>query len=342
MKCNFFLAGSSWGKNNDQTERFTKDSIWEKGFEDDSYSDTINKIKEGDILIIKSTYAQNGVSYLKVKALGIVTHNPQDGTLLNVDWRITGLWIDVEDLGFYRNTISMATVADVVTIFTNIQKGLWQRMLPAGITSTTSSTATATSNKIPVLISDSDKGLDYLDISKDVKAFARVVAAKSFEPPIAIALFGKWGSGKSFFMRKLREQVDKLSERSKDEFYCKGVVHIHFNAWSYVDANLWASIVSKIFEGLKDYISINGKETEKAEIEKQLAGKLVIAQESIGILESQKETLTQQISSLEKKKEKANQDLKEALLKIENKTLSSLIENAGTQFDVKNRIKKAS
>ncbi len=198
----------------------------------------------------------------------------------------------------------MATVAYVVTIFTNIQKGLWQRMLPAGITSTTSSTATATSNKIPVLISDSDKGLDYLDISKDVKAFARVVAAKSFEPPIAIALFGKWGSGKSFFMRKLREQVDKLSERSKDEFYCKGVVHIHFNAWSYVDANLWASIVSKIFEGLKDYISINGKETEKAEIEKQLAGKLVIAQESIGILESQKETLTQQISSLEKKKRK--------------------------------------
>ncbi len=87
LKCNFFLAGSSWGKKNDQTERFTKDSIWEKGFEDDSYADTINKIKEGDILIIKSTYAQNGVSYLKVKALGIVTHNPQDGTLLNVDWR---------------------------------------------------------------------------------------------------------------------------------------------------------------------------------------------------------------------------------------------------------------
>jgi hypothetical protein len=57
-------------------------------------------------------------------------------------------------------------------------------------------------NIIPGILSDSDRGNDYLNITKDVTAFARVIAAKSFAPPLAVALFGKWGSGKSFFYEK--------------------------------------------------------------------------------------------------------------------------------------------
>ena len=60
-------------------------------------------------------------------------------------------------------------------------------------------------------------------------------------------------------MRKLKEQITKLSANKADGIYCEGIAHIHFNAWSYMDSNLWASIVTKLFEELNEYISENRK-----------------------------------------------------------------------------------
>jgi hypothetical protein len=46
-----------------------------------------------------------------------------------------------------------------------------------------------------------------------------------------------------------------------------------------MDANLWASIVSKIFETLQEYISQNSKSQQaKNDIEKQLSNELNIYQ----------------------------------------------------------------
>lgn len=58
--------------------------------------------------------------------------------------------------------------------------------------------------------SDSDKGEDKLGIMPDVWAFTKLVASKELKPPLSIGLFGDWGSGKSFFMEKLKEEVDTL------------------------------------------------------------------------------------------------------------------------------------
>ena len=43
-----------------------------------------------------------------------------------------------------------------------------------------------------------------------VEAMASLVAAWSVEPPLSIGLFGEWGSGKSFFMQKMKERVRGL------------------------------------------------------------------------------------------------------------------------------------
>jgi hypothetical protein len=53
--------------------------------------------------------------------------------------------------------------------------------------------------------SDSVKGEDSLGISADVNAFARLIVSESLTPPLAIGLFGQWGSGKSFFMKKMEK-----------------------------------------------------------------------------------------------------------------------------------------
>ena len=101
-------------------------------------------------------------------------------------------------------------------------------------------------------------GEDLLDITPDVNALASLVAAWSVEPPLSIGLFGDWGSGKTHFMRQMRARVSLLSRRARASKkpqnkigYYKNIVQIEFNAWHYIEGNLWASLVEHIFAHLK-------------------------------------------------------------------------------------------
>jgi hypothetical protein len=99
---------------------------------------------------------------------------------------------------------------------------------------------------------------DYLDVKRDTLAFATLIAAQAVSPPLSIGLFGDWGSGKTFFMRRLRYEVAELArkarssgEMQKDQDFFKHIVQIEFNAWHYVEGNLWASMVEHIFNNLR-------------------------------------------------------------------------------------------
>ncbi len=76
-------------------------------------------------------------------------------------------------------------------------------------------------------------------------------------PPVAIGVFGDWGSGKSFFIRALQSQIALLTSQSRDALrdnrttvFCSHIVQIEFNAWHFVESNLWASLAAHIFEQL--------------------------------------------------------------------------------------------
>lgn len=136
-----------------------------------------------------------------------------------------------------------------------------------GIEQHTSSTTTSND------LAFADK--DLLGFEADVKVFASLIALKKMDPPLAIALFGNWGTGKSFFMYQLEKKIKELSKyqgfielvdrnyqeapASIQDKYCKGIAHIRFNAWSYLDSNLWAGLVHAIFEKLNEYISESTK-----------------------------------------------------------------------------------
>lgn len=107
-------------------------------------------------------------------------------------------------------------------------------------------------------MADEWKGRDLLGIERDVNALASLVAAYKVEPPLSIGLFGDWGSGKSHFMRQMRKRVDLLSQLARDSAkpqnelgYYKNIVQIEFNAWHYIEGNLWASLVDHIFANLR-------------------------------------------------------------------------------------------
>src|SRR6187431_1520704 len=53
---------------------------------------------------------------------------------------------------------------------------------------------------------------DFLDASRPALRFAKLLTARDVEPPIALGLFGNWGSGKSFFMGLMQTHVDLLTE----------------------------------------------------------------------------------------------------------------------------------
>jgi len=98
--------------------------------------------------------------------------------------------------------------------------------------------------------------IDKLGVADEAHAFARVAAAQNVTTPLAFGIFGEWGSGKSYFMRLIHEHVAYLSDLAKDPkskaagtFY-PGIVQIRFNAWHYVETNLWASLVDNIFTKL--------------------------------------------------------------------------------------------
>jgi hypothetical protein len=102
-----------------------------------------------------------------------------------------------------------------------------------------------------------DINFDPLGIKEDVQTLTAVLMAKEVAPPLAIGLFGDWGSGKSYFMRSMKATADELAAGavvSPESRFCSNIVSIEFNAWHYADTNLWASLVSFIFERLAAHV----------------------------------------------------------------------------------------
>ncbi len=97
---------------------------------------------------------------------------------------------------------------------------------------------------------------DQLQFENDINSFASVIALKKVKPPLAIGLFGKWGSGKSFFMEKLYQKIGDIAKTAKekeDPDNVQNVVQVKFNSWHYSDANLWASLITEIFDKLHNF-----------------------------------------------------------------------------------------
>ena len=143
---------------------------------------------------------------------------------------------------------------------------------------------------------------DRLNITDDVNALASVITYKKVQPPLAIGLFGNWGSGKSFFMKLLKERIETLT-LDDTETYCKEVVHVWFNSWHYSDANLWASLITKIFEeletqGIKKNKSLNDlyqNLNSAQELKKETTDRQNALQKEIDVLQIKAESISSEI-----------------------------------------------
>ncbi|MGL1934231.1 MAG: KAP family NTPase [Fibrobacterales bacterium] len=326
-----FAAGSTWGEVNKASE-FFKMGVWESGYQE-KYADVIRSAQPGDVIILKSTYATKNTGYLRVKGVGHVIRNLGDGKMLEVDWIVINKKIDIPELSKYRNTFGLITGADPKIILNSLRE--YGIDLKDNFTFSIKKKETETYAKLD---SDSYDGPDLLGLSADYKAFSKIIVASDFRPPLAIALFGNWGAGKSFFMKKIEEQIGIYSMEKGDSPYCKGVAHIGFNAWSYLDTNLWAGIITTIFEGLDKYINDNsGSEKYKTGVKNELIKNLNFTNEEYERLKYEKSILTSRTGKLEELKKQLEDDLSKKNKEIGVNTLTNAYAKVNEEFDLDQR-----
>lgn len=147
---------------------------------------------------------------------------------------------------------------------------------------------------------DEAHGEDHLDVDTDVDALAGVLASTQVSPPLSVGLFGDWGSGKSFFMERLFAKIKRLSDaaeaRPPGESWFVGrrgkVVQVKFNAWHYMDADLWSSLAVCVFDGLSEAL--------KAKFAKACAENLTSIKDQQAALESKQQKVAASASELDK------------------------------------------
>jgi hypothetical protein len=109
---------------------------------------------------------------------------------------------------------------------------------------------------------------DPLGYAEEARRLAELACLRANDPPMAVALFGDWGSGKSTFMRRMQSAVEDIGKVWRDEAnapFCTRMAQVRFNAWTYADGDLWASLAAEIFRQLKGEIArlADGAEPEK-------------------------------------------------------------------------------
>lgn len=91
---NYWFVGAVWPEG-DQTERFLREGIWQNGSEQ-RFSQLVREMKPGDRIAIRFTLNRKfdlpfenygrPVSAMKIRAIGTVTHNRDDGVTVEVNW----------------------------------------------------------------------------------------------------------------------------------------------------------------------------------------------------------------------------------------------------------------
>lgn len=181
-----------------------------------------------------------------------------------------------------------------------------------------------------VAFSADQNDTDKLNLEHEIDAFAYLIASTGMRPPLSIGLFGEWGSGKSFFMARLRERIAGLAEDARrDEAEIRSqnppgpaldraleglrihrhICQIEFNAWHYVEGNIWASLVEHIFSNLQAaLIDPKAPELEKIRQQEELKKQLGFAQQARADLVARLDSLDAARKEAERKVDEAKKE----------------------------------
>lgn len=143
-------------------------------------------------------------------------------------------------------------------------------------------------------VDDAPASRDLLGFTRYVDSFAKIIASADTKLPLSIGLYGNWGSGKSSFMLQLREKLQKFTSAGSDRFV-KKIIPIEFNAWHYIDSNIWASLATGIFDGIAASEEGSTTTSPLAAAQQKLHEQLTSTQDAKHFAEQQKEVLKKKL-----------------------------------------------
>lgn len=188
---------------------------------------------------------------------------------------------------------------------------------------------------------------DLLDIDRGVDALALLIASTHTVTPLAIGVFGPWGSGKSFFMRHLQRRIvglrqdeqariaawqDKRQRRvaqpADAPLYFGEIVQVEFNAWHYNEGNLVASLVEHLFRNLR--VLPDEPDAELARRQAAMLGQLNALQGRLASVEQTIDAARRNVAAAQGSVEQASQAAAQARAGIDE--AARQIERQGSAF----------
>lgn len=92
----YWFVGASYGRRDDQVDRFLTEGIWDIDNPSDRNREQVRRMRPGERIAIKATFVRkNGLSFdnrgrsvsvMSIKAIGTITANPGDGDRVSVAW----------------------------------------------------------------------------------------------------------------------------------------------------------------------------------------------------------------------------------------------------------------
>ena len=165
---------------------------------------------------------------------------------------------------------------------------------------------------------------DRLGAESEAQALAGLALEPEFTPPLAIGVFGPWGSGKSFFLRLVYDRIASLSEEARllagsgsTPRFLQHVVQIRFNAWHYVDTNLWASLVDHVFVELDKHLGRIDRAKSDTVFEHLTTARELTLQSAERLIQRRKEQ-----EAAASKLAEAERDLRAAEARVQNSPLT--------------------
>jgi len=188
----------------------------------------------------------------------------------------------------------------------------------------TNKAAIRRADEIAVLQADdpwSEDAIDRSGAGNEAEAFAAMICARQFTPPLAVGVFGDWGSGKSFFMKLVHQAINRRTNRvgaiektadaedtnDNEISFLKHIVQIRFNAWHYAETNLWASLVDHIFTSLDGWAKAHNSIPETEKVFRKLTSAKKLTVEAVRTLVDKR----QEEKDAERRLETAEQELAE-------------------------------
>ena len=108
------------------------------------------------------------------------------------------------------------------------------------------------------IIGDTDRGEDRLGVSTIADALAETLVFKDLKPPFVLAVFGKWGRGKSYFFNLMQETIISIQKRPMDNLFQNTFAgHIYivkFDAWTFSKGDVWSSLMYQILQTLNEQL----------------------------------------------------------------------------------------